>query len=455
MVIGPRPRYAEKRDSRLGARVARGGSNLYPEIGPGFRFSIHPHDETFVSNKRALFIIFLTVFIDLLGFGIVLPLLPRYGRVLGATPATLGLLMASFSAMQFLFAPVWGRISDRLGRRPVLILGLVGSVVFYLLFGIASSYASLTLMFVARIGAGIAGATVATAQAYIADSTTSEQRTSGMALIGAAFGIGFTLGPMLGALALTIQPTVENHLSPMPGYLSAGLSAVALLLAIFMLPESLQPGSRQLARHWLDLRGFATALAKPVVGSLILVYFVVIFAFAKFESTLALFSKQAFAMDDRANFYLFAFTGLVLTLAQGILVRRLNKRIADEMMERSGIVMMSLGMFGLIGAAFAGSLAFLLAVLVVLVAGSALLGTSTQSLISRHSSPQEQGCVLGLNQSGAALARIFGPFIGIALFGDGTSTVRMVSPYLLGGLLLIGSLALVVRLPAIEEELVE
>ena len=144
--------------------------------------------------------------IDLLGFGVVLPLLPRYGERLEAGPATVGMLMASFSAMQFLFTPVWGRLSDRVGRRPILILGLAGSVVFYALFGYASRIASLWLMFVSRMGAGISGATIATAQAYIADSTPPERRGKGMALIGAAFGIGFTFGPLLGAAALRLDP---------------------------------------------------------------------------------------------------------------------------------------------------------------------------------------------------------------------------------------------------------
>src|SRR5688572_24308754 len=158
-------------------------------------------------RKASLFVVFLTVFIDLLGFGMVLPLLPLYGKSFAARHAfsdsevgwIVGLLMASFSAMQFLFVPVWGRLSDRWGRRPVLIIGLAGSTLFYGLFGLATAWQSLTGLFAARIGAGIAGATIATAQAYIADVTTKERRARGMALIGAAFALGFTLGPMLGA----------------------------------------------------------------------------------------------------------------------------------------------------------------------------------------------------------------------------------------------------------------
>ncbi|HEX4148790.1 MAG TPA: MFS transporter, partial [Pirellulales bacterium] len=188
------------------------------------------------SRRASLLVIFLIVFIDLIGFGIVIPLLPLYAKhfPLEHPGPTIGLLMASFSAMQFLFAPMWGRISDRVGRRPVLLIGLCGSVIFYLLFAAASVADSLALLFVSRIGAGIAGATISTAHAYIADITSLENRTKGMALIGAAFGLGFTLGPMFARLAVDVEGA---GLGPGPGYAAAGLSAVALLLAWFQLQE--------------------------------------------------------------------------------------------------------------------------------------------------------------------------------------------------------------------------
>src|SRR5271156_3268410 len=205
------------------------------------------------SNRSALLIVFLVVFIDLLGFGIVLPMLPRIARLYVAElvpetePKTIGaivgLLMSSFSLMQFFFAPIWGRISDRIGRRPILLLGLAGSVLFYTLFGYAASLPTdtrsaailaLALFFIARIGAGIAGATIATAQAVIADSTPPDKRKHGMALIGAAFGIGFTFGPILAAVALIALP---DNLEAV-GYVAATLSLVALVLGIRLLPET-------------------------------------------------------------------------------------------------------------------------------------------------------------------------------------------------------------------------
>ena len=202
-------------------------------------------------HRGSLLVIFLTVFIDLLGFGIVLPLLPIYGEQFasqhGFTSAQtgwlIGLLMASFSAMQFFFLPMWGRLSDLFGRRPILLIGLLGSTVFYTIFGLATVWRSLVWLFVARIGAGIAGATISTAQAYIADTTTAENRTKGMALIGAAFALGFTLGPVIGAASLLVGTT--GDVTPWPGYFAAGLSGMAFLLALWLLPESKTPQDRQ------------------------------------------------------------------------------------------------------------------------------------------------------------------------------------------------------------------
>src|SRR3954467_11181780 len=185
------------------------------------------------ASRGSLLVIFLTVFIDLLGFGMVLPLLPIYAKKFGVEEKgwVIGLLMASFSAMTFIFAPLWGRASDRIGRRPVLIVGLIGSVGFYLLFRIATIFQSMTLLFIARIGAGIAGATIPAAQAYIADMTSLQNRAKGMALIGAAFGLGFTFGPPLGPAAYLFSGDMET--SPWPGFVAAILSGIACLLAIF------------------------------------------------------------------------------------------------------------------------------------------------------------------------------------------------------------------------------
>jgi MFS transporter, DHA1 family, tetracycline resistance protein len=427
------------------------------------------------SSRSALLIVFLVVFIDLLGFGIVLPLLPLYAtdiltplfpgdaqRVLRG--GILGLLMASFSAMQFFFAPIWGRISDRIGRRPILLLGLFASVVFYTLFGIASEVGdhgwyrlALVLLFVSRLGAGVAGATISTAQAVIADTTTPDRRARGMALIGAAFGIGFTFGPLLGFASLAVP------LSGAPGYVAAGFSLIALVLGIILLPETLRTESAAgLRRRLLDWRGLQNALRSPSIGSLILTFFLATLAFGSLESTLALVNKTLLEGDasrvtqfaaeeakttERSNFLVFAYVGLVLMITQGLIYRRLVQRLGEVRFLRVGTVFMALGLLGGVvvllvqdrawQTELSGSphlMPWALLVMTLAVMGFAFLTPSVQSLISRRSDPTKQGEILGVNQSASALARILGPLMGLSLFDVARSHVL---PYLAGTALLV------------------
>ncbi len=377
-------------------------------------------------RQGSLLVVFLTVFIDLLGFGMVLPLLPVYAkdfaRQMESTPdglsvgAMVGLLMASFSIAQFVCAPLWGRLSDRIGRRPVLMIGLAGSVLFYTAFGIATVYQSVWGLFLSRIGAGVAGATISTAQAYIADTTTPETRARGMALIGAAFGLGFTFGPLFGMLAL---PSGAGSPGPGPGYAAAVLSAVALGLAWRKLPESLPAGGTQRSHTMFDFSSLTTALATPTVGVLLLISFACVFSFASFESTLAVFIKDpqgAFQFTFRELCLTFAFVGLVLTVVQGGIVRRVAGRIAEGRLAAFGIALEVVGFFLLAQAASAGSMGLLFTSLAIVVGGFAFITPSLNSLISRRSDPGKQGGVMGVVQSVSALARILGPFVGLTLF---------------------------------------
>jgi MFS family permease len=373
-------------------------------------------------HKAGLLIVFITVFIDLLGFGIVLPLLPRYGEHFEANGWTLGLLMAAFSAMQFIFAPIWGRVSDKVGRRPILILGLTGSTVFYALFGLATSLGNtgqllglgtLTWLFISRIGAGIAGATIPTAQAYIADVTGKKDRAKGMALIGAAFGIGFTFGPLLGAAFVSSE--VGGPPSAAPGYVASVLSGIALLMAIFVLPESLKADSAASGHGWFNFKAFGNALTRPTIGLVLLTMFLTTFAFAQFESTLSLLTGKM-GLADQSNFYVFAYIGLILTISQGFLVRRLVPKIGEYRMSLIGAALMMAGLW-LIGLAGQNeSRALLYCVLPIAVVGFSALNPSLQSLLSLGTPDNEQGGMLGLGQSMSALARILGPIAGIVLF---------------------------------------
>ena len=395
-------------------------------------------------RRSALLIVFLVMFIDLIGFALVLPLLPLYGKDFLdplLPPETtsqgrifrglvLGALMASFSLMQFIFAPVWGRVSDRHGRRPFLILGLIGSVGSYALFGFASDWGTsdgrqligLIMLFAGRIGAGIAGATVSTAQAVIADCTTAEKRSHGMALIGAAFGIGFMFGPILGGAARKFFPEFRG----LPGYAAASLSFTALLLTLIVMPETWRPGSMLRKRRWFNLDGIRLARATPTVFVLITIYFLCTLAFGNFETTLAFLNRDVLKLRDEDNLWVFAYVGFILTAAQ-VLYRALSRRgmVETRYMFR-GILLMSLGL-GLIGVTVASVHADVAsrswpATLVLglcmtaAVVGFAFVNPSVTALISRRTDPARQGEILGVNQSANALSRILGPVAAIGLY---------------------------------------
>jgi MFS family permease len=418
------------------------------------------------SSRSALLIVFLVVVIDLLGFGIVLPLLPLFAKTYvatlfpdnpdtGAAGAIVGLLMASFSAMQFVFAPIWGRTSDRVGRRPILLVGLAGSVAFYALFGYASSLPhdqagqaklALALLFVARIGAGVAGATIATAQAVIADCTPPEKRKQGMAIIGAAFGIGFTFGPLIGAGALYAFPQEHGAV----GYAAAGLSFLAFVMGVVLLPETRDfLTAPPLSRKWLDPHALRTALGTPAIAPVVLTFFLATLGFASFEVTLSLLNQDALGLRERNNFYVFSYVGFVLMLTQGVLYRRLARRLSEVAFMTAGITLMGLGVLSLGGvtwlsvrgqAEFSTLLSIQLASLTLAVVGFAFLTPSAQALISRRTDAARQGEILGVNQSAAALARILGPILGLTLY---FATPTHMLPYLFGSALLLLMLPLI------------
>jgi len=437
------------------------------------------------ASKGSLLVIFLTVFIDLLGFGMVLPLLPLYAEKFGIAEHgwQLGLLMAIFSIMQFFFSPLWGRVSDRIGRRPVIIIGLVGSVVCYALFGFAAIQQSLPLLFISRMGAGIAGATISTAAAYIADVTTKEKRAKGMALIGVSFGLGFTFGPLLAWAALlsaksepavagpevaasapvtaeadslnvdldpaktSAQEDREQYQdvarSPLPGFVAAGLSLVALLLAVFLLPESLRPGVSHTHLGLFDLRALRDSLSTPTIAALLFTSFLSVTAFGGFETTAALLLKdeqQGFGMKFGQVPLFFAYIGITLSLVQGGIVRRLSTRLSEVTMAEIGFVLTSSGFVLLTVATLLHSWPLLFVATAVSVGGFAFTTPSLSALISRRSDPDRQGGIMGVSQGVSALARIAGPLFAIPLF----KSVSVVAPYYAAiGLMVIALLSLV------------
>ena len=345
-----------------------------------------------------LIIVFITVFIDLLGFGIIIPLLPFYAETFGATAFTVGLLATSFSLMQFIFAPIWGRVSDRVGRRPIILLGLLGSCLSYLGFGLAST---LTALFAARIFAGIAGANIPTAQAVVADLTTPENRAKGMGLVGAAFGLGFIFGPAIGGF-------LSRYGYAVPAYFASGLSLANFAAAWFLLPETLKPEHRAIERVG-RMDALRTALARPHLPLLLVIGFLVVAAFSGFESTFALFAERTYGFHAASIGYFFAFVGIILVIVQGLLVGKAVKTLGEHHIVPASLAIVAIGLLMIPATQ---SVAALLVANGVMAVGMGFNNPALMSLISRYSAAEDQGGVLGLTQSLNSLARIVGPMWG-------------------------------------------
>jgi DHA1 family tetracycline resistance protein-like MFS transporter len=345
-----------------------------------------------------LLIIFITVFIDLLGFGIIIPLLPFYAEHFGASAVMVGLLSSSFSLAQFLFAPFWGRLSDRVGRRPVILIGLLGSALSYAFFALATS---LPMLFLARSLAGIAGANIPTAQAFIADTTTAETRARGMGLIGAAFGLGFIFGPAIGGF-------LSHWGYAAPAWFAAALSLANFVAAVFLLPESRPPHARDTSRPG-RIEVIRRAVAQPNLPMVLLVYFLVVAAFASFEATFALYSERRFGFTPATIGYMFAWIGVVLATVQGVLVGRVVKRVGEKRLVPLAIFAIALAL-GFVPVA--GTVPLLAAVAGLLAMGMGFNSPSMLSAISQLADARDQGSTLGVSQSLGSLARIIGPLWG-------------------------------------------
>ncbi len=376
-------------------------------------------------HRAKVGVVFLIVFIDLIGFGIVIPILPLYAEAYGPSPVMFGLLMASFSLMQFFFAPILGRLSDRFGRRPVLVLSLIGSAAGYVLFGFAGSFA---MLLVSRIIDGISGGNISTAQAVIADITGPEDRAKGMGLIGAAFGLGFILGPAVGGLLVAVRPWL-------PGVAAAVASLVAMVLVLLLLPETLDPEARSNARRTpLNLRALTKSLSHPFVGLCLVIIFLVIFAFANFETTFAQFLDLRFALSKRSISFLFVYAGVLAAIIQGGLVGRLAKRFGEARLVAVGSFLSFLALGFL---PYMKSLPAVLGVLAVLALGQGITTPSLSSLVSKLVDKDEVGGVMGVYQSLSSLGRIIGPFWGEVVYG----ALGFAWPYRTGSLFMLAAAA--------------
>ena len=355
-----------------------------------------------MKNKPALSLIFLTVFIDLLGFGILIPILPSFAvKELGVDETAVGIAIAIYSLVQFLFNPILGRLSDKHGRKPVIVLCLFINALGYVIFAFTSSY---LILLVSRIVAGVGGSSIAVAQAYIADVTTKETRSKGMGLIGSAFGLGFVFGPLIGGFLSKL------------GYMETGLGAaafsfIAFIVTMILLPESNLDRSEfvETKRRMLNIDAILKTFKNPNLAILISLFFILTFSFANIYGTFALLGFQVYGFTDLQNGYMFGIVGLSSALVQGGLIGPLTKFLGKKkiLILGSFLIMVTLAIIP-----YAGNFLWLAVDSIFMSFGTGMLQPTLLSLISEVASDTEQGITLGVNQSLSALARMFGPLWG-------------------------------------------
>lgn len=364
-----------------------------------------------MDRSRAI-VIFTTVFIDLIGFGIVIPVLPFYaqGTIFNATPRTVGILFTSYSVMQLIFSPILGRLSDKHGRRPVLFLSIIGTGIGFLIIGFANS---IWMLFAGRILDGITGGNISTAQAYIADITTTENRAKGMGLIGAAFGLGFVFGPAIGGI-------LSRWGIQVPFLFAACLCFVNAVLLYFRLPETLTKEQMKKNQTAGERRSkqVIRSLKQPRLAFVLVIYFLFIVAFSIMTATFAFYTMFRFGYDAQHTGYLFAYVGVIAVIIQGGLIGRLVKRFGEVRLVIFGAFCFAISLFAIpfVGPA-AGGLAALLVGGGVFSLGNSLATPALNSLASKSVGPDDQGIVLGVMQSVASLSRAVGPLLQTILIG--------------------------------------
>jgi len=361
-------------------------------------------------KRSPLVVIFTTVFIDLVGFGIVIPVLPFYaeGSRFNATPRTVGLLFASYSLMQLIFAPILGRLSDKYGRRPVLLISIIGTGIGFLILGFANT---LWMLFAGRILDGITGGNISTAQAYIADITSKEDRAKGMGLIGAAFGLGFVFGPAIGGV-------LSRWGVEVPFLFAAGLCFANTILLYFRLPETVTPDhpARVSAAGGRGFSQLIQSLRNPRLGFVLSIYFLFIVAFSIMTTSFSLYTMFRFGYDAQHTGYLFTYVGILAVIVQGGLIGRLVKRFGELPLVIVGALLFAGSLFAIpfVGPQTGGLFALLVGGGLFSI-GNSLSGPSLTSLASKSAGPAEQGSVLGVTQSAASLARAVGPALAAVL----------------------------------------
>ncbi|MFN7173132.1 MAG: MFS transporter [Thermaurantiacus tibetensis] len=375
--------------------------------------------------------LFLVVFVSLMGFGVVLPVFPFWGRALGAEPAVITLALGAYSLGQFLGAPLWGRLSDRVGRRPALLFSLAGGVVSYVWMAFATDIVALCL---ARLAGGLMAGNIAVAFAYVGDVTDEAARPRAMGLLGAAFGLGFIFGPAVGGLVAGSAPAAADFARV--AWVAAGITAAAVLLVLLRLPESLWPGGRAGPGAAGAAPSARNVLAgKPAVAALMLVALLVIGSAAMMETTFALFAGDVLAWSPRDVGLAFGFIGTISAALQGAGAAPLARRFGPQRVALGGILLYAMGLFGM---GLAGGTVAMLAALAVTASGVGVFNPAYQTLVAAVTDDADRGLVNGLTQGASAMGRILGP----AVSGSFYEALGPASPFLIGAALM--AVALVV-----------
>ena len=387
-------------------------------------------------KKSPLLVLFLTIFIDLLGFGLVIPILPNLvAKDFGQGEIVVGVVAALYSVAQFLFAPFWGTLSDRIGRRPVILGSVFMTAVSYLLFSAANSYHLFIVLLVSRFLSGFGSANISTANAYIADITLPQDRAKRMGLVGAAFGLGFIFGPPVGGWLK------ENYNVEMVGYAAAALSFVNFIWAYFQLPESLKTFNKDRPFKFAPLREFKGVFGKGIITQLISLNFIYITAFSMMQITAALLWYDHFGLNDAQIGYTFAFIGVCSALVQGTLVGPLNKKFGERKLMIYGMVLMAIGLFSMPFVPVEYFIPGQLISIAFIALANGMIMPSVLALLSKSTDNSQQGYVLGMNQSIGSLGRVFGPLLGGALY-----QLLYTLPYVGGAVLCLLSIALIFKL---------
>ena len=353
-------------------------------------------------NNKRLFSIILVVFIDLLGFSLILPLLPYYAKTFNANQTTTGILIASYALMQLIGAPILGRLSDRFGRRPVLLVSVFGTFLGFLLLGFANA---LWMLFASRILDGLTGGNLSVAQAYISDVTDEKSRSKGLGMIGAAFGLGFIIGPVTGGL-------LSQWGYAVPAFVAAGISFLNLILIYSWLPESLTEEKRSQMtekRPAVTLQALLVAFQRPFTGSILITRFFFGLAFAIFQTIFSLYALAKFNLTARDTGFVLTYVGVLSVIVQGFLVGRLTSRYREDLLITVSVVLMGIS---LLGWALAPSILWLYIIMTPTALSGGLLNTLLSSTLTKAVAPQEIGGILGLSAAVESSTRIIAPILG-------------------------------------------